>query len=378
MKRQCFTRNQSSKAKAFLYLMIMYVCAASLATNSSAQNANPASAPQQLIVNPADVVDWNICNETSFILRLANATLRDGEVKAQGWQKVRPGECLTESVARNAPRFLYAESAPIHRGGIREWKGEITLCAKDTDFSSPATDRCQLNNLDTRNYFAVNPDESTTTLIEPSDFGSKAADAGVQRLLRDAGYTVTAIDGLPGRRTARSLRDFRKAEALEKLPTGKALIDALQKAASEAMKRVGLEICNKSSNRIYTAIGVQENGNWSSRGWWGIDKDACVRPITQSLKGMDAHYYALKEASRTENNANVEASTQDLRLKSIATIPAQFCIAESQFSALGREYCLEGGYGVANFRPLPTDKEGSTVTLTDADFAEPSPTGLRQ
>lgn len=380
MKRQYFNDNCRSRAIACCYLVALFTSIFGIAPHGLAQSASTTNPPQQLIVNPSDVVDWNICNETSFILRIANATLRDGEVKAQGWQKIRPGGCLTENVARNAPRFLYAESAPIHRGGIREWKGDITLCAKDTDFSSPATDRCQLNNLDTRNYFAVNPDESTTTLIEPSDFGSKAADAGIQRLLRDAGYTVTAIDGLPGRRTTRSLRDFKKAEALEKLPAGEALIDALERAASEAMKRVGLEICNQSSSRIYTAIGVQENGNWSSRGWWGIDQGSCVRPLTQSLKGMDAHYYALKEANPSENNAkpNQENFFQDLRLKSIATIPAQFCIAESQFSALGREYCLEGGYGVANFRPLPTDKEGSNVTLTDADFAEPNPTGLRQ
>ena len=340
-------------------------------SQSYAQDETPSS----VIINPTDIVDWNICNETSFILRLANATLRDSEVKAQGWKNLNPGQCLTEKVARNAPRFLYAESEPVHRGGIREWKGEITLCAKDTDFVSPATDKCRINNLNTRDYFAVKPDEDTTTLIEPSNFKEKAESAGIQRLLRDAGYKITAIDGLPGRRTSRSLRDFQKDNNLDALPEGEALIETLAVAAKETAKAVGLEICNASSTRIYAAIGMQDDGNWISRGWWGLDPKDCTRPITQSLQGIDAHYYALKEPVPSEDETEIQ---QDLRLRSVATIPAQFCIAESQFSALGREYCLEGGYGVANFRPLPTDQDGASISLTDTDFAEPTLSGLRR
>jgi len=68
----------------------------------------------------------------------------------------------------------------------------------------------------------------------------------------------------------------------------------------------------------------------------------------------------------------------DKRLRSVAASPAQFCVAEAKFSALGREYCAEAGYAVANFRPIPTDNDGIRVTLTDQDFAAPNPVGLRQ
>ncbi len=336
------------------------------------------------IINPTDVIGWNICNETSYILRLANATLRDSEVKAQGWREVNPGQCIVESVVRGAPRFLYAESSYIHRGGIREWKGEVTLCAQDSDFVSVATDDCRVNNFQTRNYFAVKPDEQTTTLIEPSDFGEKAQTAGIQRLLRDSGYQVTGIDGLPGRRTSRSLREFQKAKEFENLPEGNALIAVLAQAAKDIADEIGLEICNKSDTRIFTAIGLQEDGNWTSRGWWAIDPNNCVRPVTHSIQGLNAHYYALKEAVAPDiTDTRIVGQTgdkkiEDLRLRSVATIPAQFCIAESQFSALGRELCLEGGYGVANFRPLPTDKDGVSVSLANTDFAAPSAAGLRR
>jgi uncharacterized membrane protein len=350
------------------------------AQTTGQSNTNTAPA----IINPADTMPWNICNETSFILRLAHATLRDGEVKAKGWREANPGQCVIETVARNAPRFLYAESSLVHRGGIREWKGDVTLCAKDEDFISAATDNCRVKNFDTRDYFAVKPGEDTTTLIEPSDFKGNALTAGTQRLLRDAGYKITAIDGRAGRRTSRSLREFQKAQGLDALPEGNDLISALAQAAQAKMDTIGLEFCNKGDTDIFAAIGLQEEGDWTSRGWWQVKPEQCVRPVTQPLQGLDIHYYALKEAKidgpvdGAIPSVDPEDRPEDLKLRSIATIPAQFCIAEAQFSALGREMCLENGYGVANFRPLPTDKDGLTVTLTNEDFAKSGPAGLRQ
>jgi len=342
---------------------------------SAPENKTPASAlkPSSLI-NPADKTVWSVCNETSFMLRLASATLRDGSVKAKGWREIQPGQCLDEEVVRNAPRLLYAESLKLHRGGIREWKGNIPLCVAEEDFLADAAQNCGEGEFQSRKYLAVKPGEQRTTLIEPADYGDKAQIAGTQRLLRDSGYRITSIDGLPGRRTSRSIDEFTKAEELEDNPEGAELIEALTKVAAASKNKVGFEICNQSDTRIYSAIGLQQNGNWASKGWWAIDPEQCVRPITMPLKEIEAHYYALKEAPARESGEKAE----DLRLRSVATVPAQFCIAEAQFSALGREYCFEGGYSVANFRPLPTDRDGTSVTLTNEDFAPPAPQGLRR
>ena len=326
------------------------------------------------IINPADKTAWSICNETSFMLRTASATLRGGSVKAKGWRQIQPGQCLDEEVVRNAPRLLYAESLKLHRGGIREWKGNIPLCVAEEDFIADANQDCDEDGFQTRKYLAVKPGEQTTTLIEPADYGENAQTAGTQRLLRDSGYAITSIDGLPGRRTSRSINEFIKAEGIKNNPEGKELIDILTKVAADSKNKVGLEICNQSDTRIYSAVALQQNGNWASKGWWALDPDQCVRPITLSLKDLEAHYYALKEAPAGDS----EKKPEDLRLRSVATVPAQFCIAEAQFSALGREYCFEGGYSVANFRPLPTDRDGTSVTLTNEDFAPPAPQGLRR
>ncbi len=319
---------------------------------------------------------WNICNETSFILRAAYGLSDQGAVTVRGWTEIIPGACHeTTYTDPDTPRFLYAESLPIHRGGIREWKGKIELCAKEEDFSSEASEDCALNNLETREYLAVKPSESRTTLIEPSDFGPKAETAALQRLLRDAGYDITKIDGLPGRRTNRYIRDFKKKYELDKNIKGAELIAALKEVASLTVATIGVELCNDSSATIWGAIATREEGSWQSKGWWELEPGLCQQLYTQSLQGKDAHYYALQENIDPEDP---EAIRPDNRLRSVTATPAQFCIAESRFSAMGRDFCTEGGYVAANFRPIVTDQDGVKITLGDSDFAEVSAAGLRR
>jgi len=317
--------------------------------------------------------NWDVCNETSYVLRFASAYIRDDRMQAAGWTTVQPGGCIDVITPKDSPRFLYAESLPIHRGGVREWKGAIELCAKEEDFTSDATDNCQLKNMDTRKYFAVKPSERQTAFIEPGDFGVNAEIAGLQRLLQDAGYKITRVDGLSGRRTLRTISSAKSDLELDKTATHQELISALIPKADEARNTIGLDICNDGTARIFTAIAIQQDGNWTSRGWWPIDVDQCVKSYDRSLVGTQAHIYALQEA-KTEAGE----PAPDRRLRSEIVTPAPFCIAESRFSALGREKCLEQGYAAVDFRPVPDDVDVQIVRLTDADFVEGGGDGLRR
>lgn len=319
---------------------------------------------------------WEICNETSYVLRVAHALTEQGITQVEGWRDVNPGDCLpTPYSDPAAPRFLYAESLPLHRGGIREWKGTTKLCAKDEDFTSEATDNCALLNMDERAYLAVKPSETRTSLIEPSDFGSKAEMAGIQRLLRDNGYKISKIDGLPGRRTSRSLSSFRKEAGIDKNIEGAELMQALRKSARRAIRTVGIEMCNESTATIWSAVAAREYGKWTSRGWWEIMQGECTQIYTKALSGSEAHIYALQENIDSESP---KAPKPDKRLSTAGSKAAQFCIAEARFSALGKEYCTEGGYVSANFRPVPTEEDGVRITLKDDDFTEASTAGLRR
>ncbi|WP_189495639.1 DUF1036 domain-containing protein [Algimonas arctica] len=338
--------------------------------------AGSAAAQDAATVIPADptlvgqTTEWQVCNETSYVLRTASAFLRGGGMAAKGWNEVLPGACIIITTPVSGPRFLFAESIAAHQGGVREWKGTTPLCVDETtDFTSSATQDCRLSNRTERNFFAVRPGEPVTSLVEPSEFGrTKSVVAAQQRLLRDAGYAITRIDGLPGRKTSRLLRAFRKDHDLDATVSDEPLMRALIAAAQDAQDSVGLEVCNQSSAAIWTAVATLENGKWRSRGWWRAAPEECTRPLDIPLPGTEAHVFAVQEG---EDGA-------DKRLRTVATTPAQFCIAESKFDALGKDMCIEQGYAVASFRPVPTEDRGARMRLSDADFSEQTPGGLRR
>lgn len=354
---------------ALSLLMLGWACSASAQIGTPDETIVPSTEnPDTTATN-----NWDVCNETSYVLRYASAYIRDDRMQAAGWTIVQPGACVTEVTPKDSPRFLFAESLPIHRGGVREWKGAVELCATEEDFSSDATDNCALKNLETRDYFAVKPTERQTAFIEPGDFGVNAETAGLQRLLQDAGYKITRIDGLSGRRTLRTIATAKSDLELDKAATNQELMSALIPKAEEARNAIGLDICNDGTSRIYGAIAIQQDGNWTSRGWWPIDVGKCVKPYDRSLIGTQAHIYALQEAKDEAGEP-----LPDRRLRSEVVTPAPFCIAESRFAALGREKCLEQGYVAVDFRPLPADVDVQTIRLTDADFYEGGGDGLRR
>lgn len=356
-----------------LFTIISLLCvwpAFALGQIGTTSDTNTAT---QTVPTSSTTQPWDICNETSYVLRFASAYIRSDRMQAAGWSVVQPGACSVITTPKDSPRFLYAESLPIHRGGVREWRGPIELCAANTDFSSDATDNCTLKNMETRDYFAVDPMERRTALIEPGDFGANAETAGLQRLLKDSGYKITRIDGLSGRRTLRTIAEAKANLELEKTATNQELISALVPAAETARASVGLDICNDSTHKIFGAIAIQQDGNWTSRGWWPIDIGQCVKPYDNSLIGSQAHIFSLQEAVSPEGE-----TLPDRHLRSEIVTPAPFCIAESRFAALGRENCLEQGYAAVDFRPVPSDVDGQVIRLTDADFVSGGGDGLRR
>ena len=353
--------------KLGLTLLIFFIAMTAAAQQSPSTETEAADKEQRSIDS------WDVCNETSFVLRFASAYIRSDRMQVAGWTSIQPGACTTVNPPKDSPRFLFAESLPIHRGGIREWKGSFELCAAEDDFSSDATDNCQLKNMETRDYFAVDPAETRTAFIEPSDFGENAETAGLQRLLQDAGYRITRIDGLSGRRTLRTIASAKADLEQDKNATHQELMAALIPKTEETRNTVGLDICNDSTQRVYGAIAIQEDGNWSSRGWWPVDVGECVKPFDRSLIGTQAHIYALQETQTEDGHPG-----PDRRLRSEVVTPAPFCIAESRFAALGREKCQEQGYSAVDFRPLADDVDVQVIRLTDADFVEGGGEGLRR
>ena len=343
-----------------------------LASSASAQDA------------PVPDGQWQVCNQTSFVLRVATAIPDGGALAVRGWRRANPGACLLYPVPGPNERFVLAESDPAHSGGVREWRGPVELCAGADDFEATTARSCALQNLGERGFMRVATDERRTLLVEPEGYGERAEAAGVQRLLRDAGYRVRRIDGLQGRGTTRTLTQFRRDRGLGSNTRGDALFGALREAAMERRAQTGLEFCNDSEERIWGAVALRRDGEWQSRGWWPVEAGTCERVVSEPLAGLSAHAFALQEDTtqppRDPDDPEPEAPVvnPDRRLRASAASPAQFCITEGSFSALGRDQCRDRGYVAVNFRALPEDEEGITLRLDDADFVAPSTTGLRR
>lgn len=316
---------------------------------------------------------WQVCNETSFVLRVAVAYQLRGRMVSRGWLRFRPGECAPVDAPADEPRFVYAESSPAYQGGIREWKGTTPLCTQSSEFTSDPADACKLGDAQTRMFISLNPKDPVTTLAEPEDYGRRAETAGLQRLLKDNGYKVSRIDGVSGRRTTRNLSAFIKAQKLAANLSTVKKIDALEEAAKERLKAVGLTVCNRSSDEIWTAIGRRSHDNWESRGWWTLPVSECLQVVQEPLDGLDMHLFARQKHMSEDGTGETDKS-----LRNVSANPEQFCITEARFSALGREDCSSKGYIAADFRPVLSEGGGTTVNLTDADFVEVSLTGLRR
>lgn len=288
------------------------------------------------------------------------------------------------AVEKGTPRYVYARSSSLHQGGIREWKGQHSFCVgdpkSDVGFTAQTDINCKDQNLTQASFLRVIPTEIRTAFVEPADYGKKAQTAGLQRLLMDNNHSIKRVDGIGGRRTSNTLRAFLKAQ---KLPNGLSLneqLDALETAARDAQKSVGLTICNTARTTIWSAMAyradkTKANVHWESRGWWPIAPKACVHPFAQSLKDMEAYVYArLEVAGQNDLVLKMPATPTNTTKKSVNK---EFCISEAGFAAVLHEFCEDQGYVSARFKPLSNTQTGTTLTLSEADFVQTSSSGLR-
>lgn len=334
-----------------------------LPLTTSAQTEN-TDAPAQL--------PWQVCNETSFVQDVATVSIQSGETTSpltvRGWTKLLPGDCETIDAEKGTPRFVYAKSASVHQGGIREWRGEHEYCVAEEDFEAKTDLSCPLQNMQPRGFLRVIPTEHRTAFVEPEDYGRKAVTAGLQRLLLDNNYDIKRVDGITGRRTTNTLNKFLKDHEIATDISTEEKFAALEKFAREAQTKIGVTICNESSARVWSALATTSGDELESRGWWPIDTGACLRPYTKSLKDNQVHFYARQEK---------EGQT-DKVLKVASKSSADLCVGEAKFAAVRQEFCEDQGYLTARFHALPLDQTGARIILKDANFGDAAVSGLRQ
>lgn len=301
-----------------------------------------------------------ICNETSYVVDVAAGWPVEGGVAIEGWTRVRPGSCAEIAQAVDLggeqPIFYYAKSTLAYLGGVREWRGTVPLCVDEADFEVVANTRCAALGLAARDFFMREGDErERTVLVEPADYGRRAATAGIQRLLQSAGYPISSVDGISGNSTRRAEASFRRDRGLAASLGEPALIDALEAFALERNLTSGLTLCNEADGDIAAAVGHRIGEVWQSRGWWRIHAGECARLLAARLDSDNAYVYAERLASGTR--------------RAMTGGTDRFCLAPARFVAEGRTECAERGYVEAGFRRIPAPTNGGVrVTLQETDF----------
>src|ERR1041384_5468832 len=223
--------------------------------------------------------DLQFCNKTSYVLDLALALEEKDAAATRGWLRVDPGACRT--VLQGA---ITAEKVYVHARALAAYgpsplpqAGHADFCVADGNFVIAAAKACQARSGQRLARFSqIKPSENeqglTAYLGEEADYDpAQARLAGIQRLLVIAGYDANPIDGLEGKKTTAALEAFLKdrrlpADAASGAGIFQAMLDAVKAADG-----VGFSWCNEKPPAVMAALGVEENGAITTRGWYRVE-----------------------------------------------------------------------------------------------------------
>jgi len=200
----------------------------------------------------------------------------------------------------------------------------------------------------------------TNSFSEIEQYGaSEARNAGLQRLLDEAGIFSGPVDGNIGFRTRTAINDFLRTRGLPAATTDEDLIDYLEQAAEERGRAVGFTLCNRTGNRIWSAIARRGPEGWESRGWWRIEAGGCSRVIDRPLRGSEHYVYAeMEEAGQ---------------VRTLSQASEAFCVGRAKFAISGRDTCEVSGFRTALFARTPPPAERKLVYEFFArDFSQAS------
>lgn len=299
-----------------------------------------------------------VCNETSFVVEVAKAWRAPEGLTVEGWTQILPGQCAEIGPGAETDQYLYARSTRAYLGGVREWRGALEACIDEADFEIQGVGDCQALGLESRDFRRLTgPERERAVLAELEDYGDRAEEAGIQRLLQAAGYDIRSIDGYAGRRTRRQIAAFQSDVEQTFGADRIGLMQALHARALERNAQAGLRVCNEAGAPIAAAIARATGEGYEARGWWRIAPGACAQPLSMRLTDGEVFVHARLMAP---DGARLITAGDEI-----------FCVGAGRFTTDDREGCSETGFEAAGFRPAPTVQNGGVrMALTEDDFNE--------
>ena len=310
--------------------------------------------------------DLQFCNKTSYVLDLALGLEEKDAAASRGWFRVDPGQCKT--VLQGA---LTADKAYVHARALGAYgasplpqAGHADFCITDGNFTIAAAKSCQSRAGQRLARFSqIKPSENeqglTAYLGEEADYDpAQARLAGIQRLLVIAGYDANPIDGLEGKKTTAALDQFLKDRRLPAdMANGAAFFQVLLDAVKEA-DGLGFSWCNETPYPVMAAIGVDEQGAVTTRGWYRVEPGKCVKP---EVPAKPARLYSFAEA--------VDKDGQSLKRGDKLLVwggPTQLCTRDVRFEIGEQKNCPAQGLTATGFAVIDmAGKQGATVRFRE-------------
>jgi uncharacterized membrane protein len=310
--------------------------------------------------------DFQFCNKTSYVLDLALALEEKEAAATRGWFRVDSGAC--KSVLQGAITadkvYVHARALPVYGPSPLPQAGHADFCIADGNFVIAAAKACQSRTGQRLARFSqIKPSESdqglTAYLGEEADYDPQQARlAGIQRLLVVAGYDANPIDGLEGKKTTTALDQFLKDRRLASESAGGTAFFQTMLDSMKAADGVGFSWCNETPHAVMAALGVDENGAVTTRGWYRVDAGKCVKP---DLPAKPARLYSFAEAVDKEGQA---LKRGDKLL--VWGGPTQLCTRDVRFEISEQKNCSAQGLTAAGFAVIDmAGKQGATVRFRE-------------
>ncbi len=110
-----------------------------------------------------------------------------------------------------------------------------------------------------------------------------------------AGYDATPIDGIRGGKTDAALTPSSSRTTSSATTRGRAgaISSTSLIAAAQRPDGTGFAWCNETAHVVMAALGVEDKGAVTTRGWYRIEPGKCLRP---DLQGQPRRLFSFAEA----------------------------------------------------------------------------------
>ena len=244
--------------------------------------------------------DLQLCNRMSYVVETALAIDDKGATATRGWFRVDPGQCraAVQGEVSYEALYVHARALPVYGASPLPQSGHADFCVEKNNFVLASGRVCNRTGQSLARFTQVKPSENekglTIYLAEESEYtDDQARDAAIQRLLTIAGYDATPIDGIRGAKTDAILLSFLQDNKLGNTAAGRTDFFDVLIAAAQKPDGGGFIWCNETTTPVMAALGIEEKGAVTTRGWYRVEPGKCLRP---DVKGQPRRVYSFGEA----------------------------------------------------------------------------------